>query len=285
MIIVWMSCVLLGLGPQDVGQAANEVFGGLVGPGLRLSEQEIRFPEPSIRDGQADSQQRTALEEVCGSSARADDLLRDSVYAPFVLKLEDRDGKNGDVVRVAHLWFAIRADFAKLDPEQFTPGEADPVEAANMRFGGKVVDEKELKAQGIELPKHETGQEQVWYVHSTGDLLDRIHVEKTTKVEATRSDESLLVAAMPAKEFGIEGPAPSFWKNTKEGGSVQAYDGGGGYVKVTRYKPIPGVLIVEAHLAFLEPEGWFQGRPILRSKIGIVTQDQIRDLRRSLAKP
>ncbi len=284
MIIGWMTCLLLGLGPQSLDQAANEVFRGLVGPGLRLSEQEIRFPEPSIREGQTESQQRTALEEVCGSGARADELLRDSVSAPFVLKLEDREGKNGDVVRVAHLWFAIRADFEKLDPEQFAPGEAEPVEAANMKFGGTVVDEKDLKAKGIEIPKTEAGGARVWFVHSRGDLLDRIHVEKTSKVEATRSEESLMVAARPAEAFGIEGPAASFWRNTKEGGSVQPYDGGGGYVKVTRYKPVAGLLIVEAHLAFLEPEGWFQGRPILRSKIGIVAQDQIRDLRRSLAK-
>lgn len=280
----WIGCFLLLSVSQTGGGSANEVYQGLIEHGLRLGGQEVRFPGPAIRDGLTAAQQKAALEKVCGSSARAEDLLRDSVSAPFVLKLEDQEGKNGDVVRVMHLWFAVRADFEKLDPEQFAPGEAEPVEAANMRFGGKVVPDEEVRARGIEPPKKGKGGAKVWFVHSTGDLLDRIHVEKTTRVEATRSDESLVVVARPAEKIGAEGPAASFWRNTKDGGGVQPYDGGGGYVKVTRYKPEPGVLVVEAHLAFLEPEGWFGGRPILRSKIGIVARDQIRELRRELKK-
>jgi hypothetical protein len=258
------------------------VYLGLLKHGLRLAGQEVRFPGPVIRDGQTADEQKAALEKICGSSGRAEDLVRDSVSAPIVLKLEDQEGKNGDVVRVMHLWFAIRADFEKLDPEQFAPGEAEPVEAANMRFGGKAVPDEVLKARGVGRSGNEKGGAKVWFVHSVGDLLDRIHVEKTSRVEAARSDESLVVAAGPAEKFGVEGPAASFWRNTRDGGGVQPYDGGGGYVKVTRYKPEPGVLIVEAHLAFLEPEGWFGGRPILRSKIGIVARDQIRELRREL---
>lgn len=268
-MIGWIGLLLLLPGPQ----VGNE--------GLSLSGQEVRFPEPTIKDGQSAQEQRRALEEVCGSSARADDLLRDSVSAPFVLRTEDREGKNGDVVRVAHLWFSVRADFEKLDPETFAPGESKPVEAGNMRFGGTEVSDEVLKARGIEPPK---GEKRVWFVHSTADLLDRIHVEATTRVEATRTSESLLVTAKPAEGFDSKGPARSFWRNTREGGDVQPYDGGGGYVKVTRYKPETGVLIVEAHVAFSEPEGWFGGRPILRSKIGIVARDQIRDLRRELAR-
>jgi hypothetical protein len=42
--------------------------------------------------------------------------------------------------------------------------------------------------------------------------------------------------------------------------------------------------MVEMHMAFVEPDGWFQGNPILRSKFGAVAQDQIRSLRRELAK-
>jgi hypothetical protein len=38
------------------------------------------------------------------------------------------------------------------------------------------------------------------------------------------------------------------------------------------------------HAAFAEPEGWFQGAPILRSKLSVAAQDQIRALRRSLTR-
>ena len=37
-------------------------------------------------------------------------------------------------------------------------------------------------------------------------------------------------------------------------------------------------------MAFVEPDGWFQGAPILRSKFSVVAQDQIRSLRRGLRK-
>ena len=55
-------------------------------------------------------------------------------------------------------------------------------------------------------------------------------------------------------------------------------------MKVSRLATVPGALLVEAHFAFSEPQAWFDGAPILRSKIGVVAQDQIRGLRRELAK-
>ena len=36
--------------------------------------------------------------------------------------------------------------------------------------------------------------------------------------------------------------------------------------------------------AFVEPNEWFQGAPILRSKFSVIAQDQIRSLRRELAR-
>ena len=38
------------------------------------------------------------------------------------------------------------------------------------------------------------------------------------------------------------------------------------------------------HVAFVEPDGWFQGAPILRSKFSVAAQDQIRTLRRELGE-
>jgi hypothetical protein len=43
-------------------------------------------------------------------------------------------------------------------------------------------------------------------------------------------------------------------------------------------------LLVEAHFAFAEPRAWFDGAPILRSKLSLIAQDQIRRLRRELAE-
>jgi hypothetical protein len=55
------------------------------------------------------------------------------------------------------------------------------------------------------------------------------------------------------------------------------------YAKISRLGVKPGAVVVEMHMAFVEPDGWFHGAPILRSKFGAVAQDQIRTLRRDLA--
>ena len=41
---------------------------------------------------------------------------------------------------------------------------------------------------------------------------------------------------------------------------------------------------MEIHGAFAEPNGWFNGRAILKSKIALVVNDKIRELRREIAK-
>ena len=64
----------------------------------------------------------------------------------------------------------------------------------------------------------------------------------------------------------------------------QPYAGGISYAKISRVAFQPTALFVEMHVAFVEPDGWFQGAPILRSKFSVAAQDQIRTLRRELAK-
>ena len=56
------------------------------------------------------------------------------------------------------------------------------------------------------------------------------------------------------------------------------------YAKISRLDLKPRAILVEMHMAFVEPDGWFQGAPILRSKFSVVAQDQVRSLRRELAK-
>ena len=124
----------------------------------------------------------------------------------------------------------------------------------------------------------------------TGRLLDKIQVEATDRIIATRSADALVIASRTAEAPGMDGPLGNRWHaiNRKGGqetiGAARPYEGGAGYVAIQRYKPKAGVLLVEAHFAFTEPIPWFQGDPILRSKIGLVAQDRIRSLRRDLAK-
>ena len=68
------------------------------------------------------------------------------------------------------------------------------------------------------------------------------------------------------------------------GGPLKPYSGGISYTKISRLALQPGALLVEIHSDFIEPNDWFQGAPILRSKFSVMAQDQIRSLRRELAR-
>src|SRR5262249_54475127 len=121
-------------------------------------------------------------------------------------------------------------------------------------------------------------------------LLDRIDFEVTNQVMASQSPDSVVVASRTDPAFAKAGPNANGWRplvtagDEKSDAAAQPYAGGISYAKISRTALKPGALLVEMHMAFVEPEGWFQGAPILRSKFSLVAQDQIRSLRRELAR-
>jgi hypothetical protein len=263
--------------------AANALFQGLRTEGITIEGTKVTFPAPVLNDGLSAEAQRAALKGVAGSDGRLDDLLSDSVSAPFVLKVHDEKGGEGVIIRCADLWFVVRADLAALDPAEIArrASNARPVEVGNMRFESHWLGTEDLKSRGIEPGERE------WFVHLTGRLLDRIHVEATDRTVASKSEESWVIAARTDPKFDHDQKAPNRWWLIDRGekpGAVHRYPGGASYAKVSRLRLAPGALLVEAHFAFAEPRAWFDGAPILRSKFSLIAQDQIRRLRRELAE-
>jgi hypothetical protein len=154
-----------------------------------------------------------------------------------------------------------------------------------MEFSAARVPQAELASRGF-TPA--AGRE--WFVHMTGRLLDRIHVEATDRVMATKSDHSWLVASRTDPRFDVDKALGNRWHAIKrqagreEAGSDERYPGGASYVKFGNLASVPGAMLVEAHFAFFEPRPWFNGGPVLRAKIALVTQERVRGLRRDLAK-
>lgn len=270
----------------EPSHAGNALFPTLLSEGITIAGTTLTFPDPVLHDGQSAGSQRAALKAVAGSEGRLDDLLRDSVAAPFVLKVHDENGGEGTLIRRADLWFVVRADLDAIDPSEIArrASEAKPVEAGNMRFASRWLGADDLKARGIEPGRRE------WFAHLTGRLLDRIHVETTDRAVASRSDESWVIASRTDPRFDRDEMSPNRWwpierrGNRESPGPAHPYAGGASYVKVSRLRVAPGAVLVEAHFAFAEPRAWFDGAPILRSKIGLIAQDQIRRLRRELAE-
>jgi hypothetical protein len=274
------------LAPADAGHDGNPVFRDVVARGLTAGGTTVKLPAPTFRDGQSADEQKAALREVAGSTRGAEEMLQESISAPHRLKLRD-DKAQGATLRSGDLVFVLRGvDLDSIKPDEaFRQAKSKPVEAANMRFEARVLSPDDLKGS----PASPSGSDE-WFTHATGRLLDRISVESTDRVVASRSADSLVFAAQTDPRFGPDAKLPNRWstiepKATGDAfGPPQPFAGGIGYVKITRLKGLNKAAVVEIHFAFAEPLAWFQGDPILRSKFGIVAQDQVRRLRRELQK-
>ena len=268
----------------------NSVYTKVLKQGLEAGGQTITLPSPRLVDGQSAENQRAALRKLAGSDRALDEFLRDSVTAPF--KIEVHDVKTaGAVVREADIWFAVHGDLKKVDPAQeAVRTDQKAVEVANMWFQTSILKADELRAAGIKPTDTGLGGNE-WYAHIHAKLLDRIDFEVTNHVVTTQSTESIVIASATDPSFAGAGSLSNGWKSLNPPGGPQAgasarqpYAGGISYAKISRVAFEPATLFVEMHVAFVEPDGWFQGAPILRSKFSVAAQDQIRTLRRELAK-
>ncbi|QEH32608.1 hypothetical protein OJF2_10870 [Aquisphaera giovannonii] len=282
--------MLLAAQAQPEGQSAaiepahrrNPVYEEALRTGLEIDGRANPLPSPILRDGMDAAAERAALLRVAGSERALADLLRDSVTAPYILKVRDKKAKDA-TIRLVDLWFVVRADLDALDPAEVAgQSSAKPVEAGNMRFESRLLADDELKAKG-KAAAHGRDLSR-WYVAITSVLLDRIELHAIDEAVATRSAQSMVIGARTDSGFGADA---NRWRNVgrdADDGAFRAFQGGLSYTKVSRLKDPAGALLVEFHAAFSEPEAWFRGAPILRSKFSLIAQDQIRSLRRELLR-
>jgi hypothetical protein len=273
----------LAVEPES-GHAKNPVFAAIVQEGVDLGGIKVRLPAPRLKDGQEADVQQAALLEVAGSEEALSDLLRDSVTAPFILKVHDAKADDG-TVRLVDLWFAVRGDLDRLDPTEVARKAGGQVTGAgNMEFESRLLTSDELAPRGKStLTSRELSR---WFEHVDGRLLDRVEVAATAEVVASRTAESLVIASRTDRAFDTAGALANRYRELRQGSgeSDRVYRGGISYARIGRLKRPEGALLVEVHAAFSEPQAWFQGAPILRSKFAPIAQDQIRRLRRELQK-
>jgi hypothetical protein len=274
----------------EPAHAQNSVMTQVLQQGLEVGGKSLKLPPPSFFDGQDADAQRAALKEVVGSDRDVEELLRDSVTAPYKIKV--RDVKASDAtIRAADLWFAVYADLKQVDAaREAARTDQRELEAANMWFQTRILKADDIRAAGIKSADPGAGPGE-WYAHIRAKLLDRIEFEVTNHVVASQSPDSIVIASLTDPAFARAGSIANGWKpllttggSEADGSAKQPYAGGISYAKISRTALKPGALLVEMHFAFVEPDGWFQGAPILRSKFSLVAQDQIRALRRELAK-
>jgi hypothetical protein len=295
--VLLIATMPIGLFQAESEHAGNPVLQSLKTEGFKVGKAVATFPQPLWNDGDSAEQQKIALRKAAGSGSRMNELLRDSVTAPNLLKLRDLKTDDESIVRVADILFAVHADFDSLDFDrlQRVLDREEAVEAGNMRFESKKVPKEALHldefAPNEKKPAENAGFEES-FIHIEGRLLDRIGFETTERVTATKSSKSIVVAARTLSKINEKAKYPNLWRKillTPGGrpnapGPARRYAGGASVLKISKYQPIENTLIVEVHLVFAEPKEWFDGAPTLRSKIGLAVQDQTRRLRREIAE-
>jgi hypothetical protein len=281
-----VAACFLGQTKIEPDHTRNLVFAQVLTKGVETGGQTVKLPPPRFVDGLTAEEERAALRDVAESDRAVDEMLRDSVTAPYIIKVRDQKA-SGATIRMADLWFVVYAPLEQVDPiRELARADQKKVDVANMSFETRMLKNDEIQSAGINPADHGASKPE-WLAHVHARLLDRIEFDVTNHGAVSQSPSSIVVASLTDPAFDKVESKANCWRSvtaTAARAQKQPYSGGISYAKISRCALKPGALVVEMHVAFVEPDGWFAGAPILRSKFGVVAQDQIRTLRRELAK-
>lgn len=248
----------------------------------------VSVPLPAARirfDAEGDDQ---SLHELAGA-AEWDRFVEDTVTAPVTVTIEAAaagDMRLGHRVRTA---FVLHAALEKVQAEEAVQKMLG-VENGFKGATAKRLTAAELAAVGI---GHDgSGREQFLFVEIP--LLNRIKVRGVVRAVKRESPGGVQVAWEFDPRFADVPRWRTTWTKVEENelgerveGEPQPYEGCGGIVTVKKLQPAGerhvDVLVVESRMVICEPEAWFQGSNLLRSKIPLTAQEGVRLLRRKMA--
>lgn len=251
-----------------------------------------------------------AFDKIAGR--HGDRFIKDSVVAPISVQTDSITNANGD--RIGHfidVAFAVHqtidqirnseviADFKKRDAPpktiEFSEKEdADDFEKSQTR----ALTKDELAAFGISA-----NDDSETLGHLQLPILSQVVVRGVARTQrSVWSDEDvdapIILTWILDSRFGSDSPAEeSLLKPTianqwqpiqrsdtgeKSLGPPRPYAGLGGYVAITPVPGTPEASLVQIRFVLHEPQDWFSGRNLLRSKLPILIQDRVRGLRREL---
>jgi hypothetical protein len=265
----------------------NCLFDELIKQGMPVPNAAVRkLPMPLFREGL----DKDALDAALAKAADRlplDLFLKRSDLAPFTLKINsinDKDEKR--IGQAFDLWFVVYGKLAAVQKTDFVQSLI-----AGDRKGDRpeILDERQLQQRGIKLVDAKDFEERYATLDLT--LLDKVKVTGVTRNVKTWTGHSILLATKLDERFENDMHIPNRWRpimaqgdKTNPRGQAVPYAGLMGYATVVELPEPEGALLVELHFAFHEPPEWFGGLNLLRSKLPIVIQDNVRAFRRKLAR-
>ena len=265
----------------------NPLYKNLLDPGLDVGgKDKIKFPAPTMPDGLDAAKQTAVIKALIGTDYPYDEFTRSSVVAPQLMKIRDIPGGDPKApVRGVDVWFVAHGDFKKLEDDAFL----DKLTSANKGSGGKggPLTNADLAKRDIVLPKGNEKRE--GYGSFEFDFLEKVRLSGAGHAMWSRGGESVVAAAEIDPRFLTDKEFPNQWRSLDKGGAVKVgnpnpWSGAAMYLKITKLAEPAGALFVEQHIIFAEPTGWFDGANLLRSKLPIAVQDNVRTMRKEFLK-
>lgn len=293
--------VSLAVVGQEAAAIAEEKFSphpivqALVTEGFEVADGElVPVAPPTLLPGMDAVAQRSALEELFGEVAW-DDYFDRSVNARKLLDIDSADLElDGATVRKLDLVFVAYGKLAVVrdkDLMQSVFGGSrggDETEAGFKRYAESLTAE-ETQARGFEQQLE--GERRHHLTRYRFALIEKVVIEGLVEGDGRDFSRLLVESAVSPLKMLEDADYPSVWREIPRGAETDAdledpepFRGFAGYLQASELKFEPGALLVECHGVFVEPDGWFNGRNLLASKLPIVVQDNVRDFRRRLAK-
>lgn len=273
--------------------AANPLFHDLVGHGIQIADKTVKLPEPSLPDGLDAKEQRQVIERLVSKKYSYDQFVRKSPVAPFLLEMNTQEPLPGRTSRSAgriqqvDLWFVAYGDMQTVSDRQLLSQLAGGNRSSHAQF--ESLTEGELHQR--HLSAHDGQDFKEGYSRIDLPVLDKVQVSGIVHTTTTHAHGAAVAAAVLDPVLANDDDYPARWRPIARGesselkqGKPQAYTGLAAYCRVTELLQPAGAMWIECHLVFDEPQGWFNGANLLRSKLPLVVQDSVRNFRRKLAE-
>jgi hypothetical protein len=285
-LFAW-SIVIIAILPHLCSAEENPLYAELVERGLAVGGQQLPLTKPTLPDGLDAAAQRAALAPLSTSSHPLEAIVRNSVVAPVVVDLDKQSLGPGatSTLRKLDSWFVVYAPLDKLSDEMFLKGQFDTELKTSDPDEVMRLEELPLASLGPIGAAADSRHEKYFYARVR--LFERVQIGSTLRSWCSRTDESLTVALVLDTRFERDAQHPNVWQSIERRGTksslsaeTHSLPGVGGYVKATRLHEPAGAVLVETHLVFEEPRGWFNGANLLASKLPMLSQDGARKFRR-----
>jgi hypothetical protein len=271
----------------DAPEPANPLLKELLANGLPLpAGPTLRLPPAVMTSALTPQQQQVALSKAAGT-VPLDLFLKKSDAAPFALKVNSVENAGKRVAQTVDLYFVAHGNLDRVVREDVLNhligtdakkgkniGKAEPLSA------------DALQERGIKVLQAPNLEER--YAGLDILLLDRVKITGIARNVKTHGPVWVELAMELDPRFENDKKYPNRWQSysalEETFGMPKHYTGLGGYARVTKLAEPEGALFFELHLALHEPEAWFGGPNLLRSKLPLVIQENVRNLRRKLAR-